>query len=133
MSRSESESFELARRCARVLDERKIDAIKIFDVSRSVQITDCFVIGTGLHPRHLRTACDKLVRELRQDGVRRLGLEGDHGSGWILVDFSDVVVHLFLKEQREFYDLELLWGDSPTIEWEPSSPPAASPPAASGR
>jgi ribosome-associated protein len=118
-------SRDLALRCARLLDEKKLQDITIFDVERSIQITDYFVLASGLNSRHLRSASDFLVKELRQESVARMGLEGYREGKWILVDFSDVIVHLFLAENRRYYDLELLWGDCPRVDWSAERRPAA--------
>ncbi len=105
----------LARSCAAILDEKKITELEIFDVGSSLAITGYFVIGTGLNPRHLQSVVDHLGRSLKDRGVVRLGVEGYREGKWILFDLGDVVVHLFLSESRKFYDLELLWGDSPRL------------------
>ena len=96
-----------------------LEAIVIFDLRDSLQITDYFVIASGLNPRHLKSSCDLLDRRIREQGVRRHGMEGYREGTWILVDYDTVVVHLFLEGQRRLYDLELLWGDSPRLEWTP--------------
>lgn len=109
-------SLMRAKLCAQVLDEQKLTDIKIFDVRNSLQITDYFVIATGRNPRHVKAAAGKLVREMRARKIRRRGLEGYGDGKWVLVDLADVVVHLFLEESRRYYDLELLWGDSPLVD-----------------
>ncbi|HLU50139.1 MAG TPA: ribosome silencing factor [Planctomycetota bacterium] len=108
--------LELARRAAQLLDERKLTDIAVYDVAKSLQITDYFVIASGLNPRHLRSASDHLVKSLRDAGLLRSGLEGYREGKWILIDFDEVVVHLFLEAERRHYDLELLWGDCPRVE-----------------
>lgn len=110
------DALELAKRCALLLDEKKLQKIAIYDVARSLQITDYFVIASGLNPRHLRSASDHLVKTFRDEGVARSGLEGYREGRWILIDFDEVVVHLFLEAERRHYDLELLWGDCPRVE-----------------
>ncbi len=112
-------SPSLAKFCAQLLDSKKLEEIVIFDVRDSLQITDYFVIASGLNPRHLKSSCDLLDRRIREQGVRRHGMEGYREGTWILVDYDTVVVHLFLEGQRRLYDLELLWGDSPRLEWTP--------------
>lgn len=123
---SRYDALSLARRTAQILSERKIQDIKILDVSQALQITDCFVLGTGLNPRHVRSAGDFLIRRFREEGICRMGLEGHQEARWLLIDLSDVVVHLFLPEQRGHYDLELLWGDCPRVEWDHDDPAVAS-------
>jgi ribosome-associated protein len=98
----------------------------VLDVSAISPVTDFFVIATGTSPRQMRTVCDE-VEELGEPrtfrALSRAGYEGDH---WILVDFVDVVVHLFNGEARVFYDLENLWGDGKKIEWKDETTAAAS-------
>lgn len=117
LSVSEIRSRELALRCAELLDEKKLEDIKIFDVSRSIQITDYFVIASGLNSRHVQNVSGYLSKTLRQEGIERTGQEGYQDGKWILLDYDDVIVHLFLVENRKYYDLELLWGDCPKVPW----------------
>jgi ribosome-associated protein len=123
----------LARLCARICDEQKLEDIAIIKVEGALQITDYFVVASGKSPRHLKAATDELLRELREAGAQRRGLEGYREGKWVLVDFADVVIHLFLKDSRSFYALEELWGDCPRMAWEPARHrPAASETARSG-
>jgi ribosome-associated protein len=108
--------LNLARACAAILDEKKVSDLESFDVSESVYFTSYFVLGTGLNARHLQTAVDHLEQSLKERGIRRIGLEGYRDGKWVLLDLGEVVVHLFLSEARQFYDLGLLWGDSPRID-----------------
>jgi ribosome-associated protein len=112
----------LARLCATVLDEHKLSDIKILDVAGSLQIADCFVVASGRNARQIKAATDELLHRVRDEGVRRIGLEGYGEARWILVDFLDVVVHVFLEESRRYYDLESLWGDCPRVAWSGSDP-----------
>ena len=102
----------LARSCAAILDEKKVADLALIDVGNSLAITNYFLVGTGLNPRHLQSAVDHLERFLREGGIRPRGVEGYRDGKWVLLDLGDVVVHLFLAESRQFYDLELLWGDA---------------------
>lgn len=110
-------SAALARLCARILDDVKMDNIRVLDVGDSLQITDYFVVASGKTERHVKAGGDEVLRKLREQGVVRRGLEGYREGKWVLIDLHGVVVHLFLTESRSFYDLENLWGDCPTIEW----------------
>ena len=123
MTTGSRDSNELAKRCARLLDSQKFDDIKVFDVRASFQLADCFLIASGRNVRHLKAASTHLLTGLRDIGVLRRGVEGTRESGWMLIDLDDVVVHLFLPDNRRFYDLEVLWGDSPSVEWETSAGP----------
>ena len=117
MTGNSESSAAIAQLCAKVLDDSKLEDIKIFDVVGALQLTDYFVVATGMNPRHLKAAADDLERKLRDARVRLRGVEGYRDARWILVDVSDVVVHLFVGESREFYDLDNLWGDCPLLEW----------------
>ena len=128
-----ADSRGVVRRCAQILDENKLSDIEIFEVGDTIQITDYFVIATGLTSRHLLTAAADLSKELRVAGIvddrnENFHKEGHHAreGRWVLLDLDQIVVHLFLEESRKYYDLELLWGDCPRVDWEPSPRPAAS-------
>ena len=119
------DSLALAQFCAQILDSKKIDNIVLRDVRETFQITDYFILGSGLNRRHLKASCDTVDKEVTSRGVPRFGLEGYQESQWILLDFDVVVIHLFLEEQRGYYDLDLLWGgDSPKVDWTPLPPMA---------
>lgn len=111
------DSLALAKSCARILDSKKLSDITVFDVRRTLQISDYFVLASGLNPRQLKAACNLMAKELTSYKVKRYGIEGYVEGKWILLDFETVVVHLFLEENRRYYDLELLWGDSPLVKW----------------
>jgi ribosome-associated protein len=131
--RAEDRSERLARLCAQVLDESKMGGIRLLRVEGTLQITDYFVVASGRSPRHVKAATDELMRRLREEGASRRGLEGYREGKWVLLDFFEVVVHLFVEESRQFYDLENLWGDCPRLEWAAELPPAASPGLAAAR
>lgn len=114
----------LAAHCARLLDENKLEDITVFEVGACLGITDYFIVATGRNARHLRAAADKLLKDLREKGVKRFGVEGYQEGKWVLIDLVDAVVHLFDPESRKFYDLELLWGDCARLDWRASMPEA---------
>ena len=121
MRKIQESSEAVAKFCARVLDENKCEEVRVLEVMNSLQIADYFVVASGRNPRHLRAASDELSRQLQDAGLRqrkRRGIEGYPDSQWILIDLSDVVVHLFLPEGRRFYDLDNLWGDCPRVAWD---------------
>jgi len=95
--------------------------IVILDVRELIVITDYFVIASGSSERQVRTLVEEMEKTIRdrldRKPVRR---EGEDGWGWVLLDYVDVVVHVFSEEQREYYDLERLWRDAPRPEWEES-------------
>ena len=80
-------------------------------------VTDVFVIGSGTSNRHVRSLADDVEMKLREFGERPLRREGADYGRWVLLDYGDVVVHLFDVETRDFYDLERLWADAPRIDF----------------
>ena len=86
-------------------------------VEKLIGITDYFVIVTGRSNRHIHMLADDLVRRLKDSGCKGIHRDAHGRSRWILLDLGDVVVHLFEKDARSFYDLELLWGDADRIDW----------------
>ncbi len=93
--------------------------VVILDVRGISPVTDYFVIGSGTSQRQMRAVFD----EIRDYGVkvneRPIGHAGYEAAAWMLLDYVDVVVHLFAPKYREYYDLELLWGDAPRVSWSP--------------
>ncbi len=81
-------------------------------------ITDFMVIGTGTSPRQMRAVCDQLEEIAEPQGHLKISRNGDDSSQWIVIDFVDVVCHVFSTEARMFYDLDNLWGDAKRIDWE---------------
>jgi ribosome-associated protein len=86
------------------------------DVSALTSIADVFVIATGTSDRHARAIADAVVEEASRRGRQVLGVEGYEDARWLLIDLGDVIVHVFLPEVREAYDLERLWSDAPSLQ-----------------
>lgn len=91
------------------LEDMKAVDIRIIDVRDKTSITDIMVVAGGTSTRHVKAIADNVNVEAKKIGVQALGVEGDKGSEWILVDLADVVVHVMTPEVREFYALEKLW------------------------
>jgi ribosome-associated protein len=104
------ESSELARRLVDLLSDHQAEDIVLLDIHDIVYFTDFFVIATALNQRHVGALIDAFEKDLAKDGVKALRREGENTSGWVLVDFGGVIAHIFTPEQREFYNLEGLWG-----------------------
>lgn len=81
-------------------------------------LTDYFVICSGLNRRQLQAIADEIEKQTKKLHVKGLGAEGYGDARWILLDYVGVIIHLFDKDARVFYDLELLWGDAPRVKWE---------------
>ena len=103
--------------CAKIADEKKAQDIVVLDISKLTFIAEYFVICTGINERQLQTIADEIKAKLKKRSIQNIGIEGYNEAKWILMDYGDVIVHLFSKEMRSFYDLELLWGDAPKVTW----------------
>jgi ribosome-associated protein len=89
--------------------------VKILDLRTITTITDYFIICTGDSDTQVKAIADEVDKQMREEGVRSWHTEGYRSLNWVLIDFVDIVVHVFKKESREFYNLEKLWGDAPVI------------------
>ena len=94
---------------------RKAENPVALDLRGIASFTDCFLICTGNQTRQTQAICDAVVESLKDQGVRPGHIEGYDLGEWILIDYADLVVHVFTPETRLFYALEKLWGDAPTI------------------
>jgi ribosome-associated protein len=92
-----------------VLDERKGQYITTIDVRGKTSFTDYMVIATGTSDRHVRSLCEYVSEKVKESGFRPLGIEGEQGADWVLLDLGDVIVHVMTAQAREFYQLEKLW------------------------
>lgn len=95
------------------LEEMKGNDIVVLDVQGNTSVTDFMIIASGTSNRHVASLANNVVVTVKENGVRPLGVEGQAGSEWVLVDLGDVVVHVMQPATRQFYDLERLWGDLP--------------------
>jgi ribosome-associated protein len=106
-------STRLAGLISRLALAKRATEVDVLDVRQLTEVADYFVICTAGADIHCRAVADNLVEEMNKKEVRLLHREGYRQGNWILLDFVDVVVHIFLREQRQFYNLEGLWGDAP--------------------
>jgi ribosome-associated protein len=113
---AEARGFAIA--AARLADGRHCSDVVILDLKGKSPATDYFVIVTGTSDRQMRTVADEISEAAREQGLQRFGRAGYEQARWILLDFIDVVIHIFDREYRSYYDLELLWGDARRLKWE---------------
>lgn len=106
---------ELARLCALIALDRKAEDIVILDVRGLTYFTDYFVIMSARSTRHAQGLAEAVEGELSAKRISSKNTEGLKEGQWILLDYGDVVVHIFYKEQRSFYDLDGLWHDAPKV------------------
>jgi ribosome-associated protein len=113
---SQDTTQQLAEFVVSTLDDLKAQDIRRLDVGHLTTITDVMIVASGRSDRHVRALADTLVEKCREAGFRPLGIEGQEGGEWVLVDLSSVVVHVMLPRVREFYNIEKLWDLSPREE-----------------
>ena len=111
---------EIALLAAKTLDAKKALDILILDISESSGFADYFVLATAANLRQLGALCDDVEDKLASEGVLVKHIEGKGESGWILMDFGDIIVNLFTAEQREHYQIERIWKDCPAVEFTPA-------------
>lgn len=108
---------ELAALCARVAaDNRGRDAL-VLDLRKLTPLADYFVIASGTSRRQIHAMAEEIDHAMNERGDTKIGIEGYQESRWVLIDYGDIVVHLFDDDTRGYYDLENLWGDAPRVEW----------------
>lgn len=100
----------------KLLDESHAEDLRVLDVRDVSSVADFFVLATGTSTPHLRALAEQMHVSLKDEGIKPLKIGGDAGSGWTVVDYADVVVHVMTPELREFYALEQLWSDAKTVE-----------------
>ncbi len=110
---------EWARTAARAASAKGGEDTVIIEVGLVLAITDAFVITSGRNGRQVKTIAEEVEAKLKvEGGIKPIRVEGLGDSQWILLDYGDLVVHVFLDETREYYDLERLWSDAPRVAWE---------------
>ena len=98
-----------------VSSELQAEDIRLMDVRGISDFADYFVIMTTQSPRHMRAIRDAIELSLKNDGINLHHREGDHNSGWALLDYGDLVIHMFSRDFRDFYDLESAWTEARTL------------------
>lgn len=111
------ESKKLALLCRQLADNKKAEELVVLDVKSISSITDYFVIASGSSEPHLRAISEEITETLNSDhGIVARAIDGNLQTGWLVIDFFDVIVHVMRKDVRERYDLESLWGDAPRVK-----------------
>lgn len=100
---------ELVEACGRLADDKKAVDVVIMDLNSLTDIADYFVIASGTGERHVRTIADGIREGIKQEGILPFAVEGYDEGRWVILDYQNVIVHVFLESLRELYDLESLW------------------------
>ena len=109
-------ALETAHAIARAADFRKAENIVVLDLGGRTSFCDAFVICSAGNRRQVAAIADGILQDMQAQGVNALGVEGMEACRWVLLDFGDVLVHVFDAPQRDFYDLEALWVDAPRVQ-----------------
>lgn len=118
-------STQLAKKITKLIFNKKGYEVKILDLRKLTTMTDYFVICSADSDTQVKAIADEVDKNLRDEGIKNWHKEGYQALNWVLIDYVDVIVHVFKKDSREFYSLEKLWGDAPTKEL---TDPALKPP-----
>ena len=111
----EKSSIDIARIASVAALDKKAEDLVILDVRTISSFTDCFVIMSGRSTRHVQGLADAVDSAMSKKRMREATTEGLQEGHWVLLDYGDIVVHIFYKEDRDFYDLEGLWHDAPRV------------------
>lgn len=103
---------ELKKVVISALEDMKAVNISALNVSELTDMADLMIVASGTSGRHVRSLANNVVVKVKEQGVQPLGVEGEDTGEWVLVDLSDIIVHVMLPEAREFYNLEKLWSDT---------------------
>lgn len=109
-------SKEMAKLACHALSDKKADNIQVIDISGISVFADYFLIADGANQHQIQAMCDAVEEELFKAGISVKQIEGNRNSTWILMDYGEIIVHVFSKEDRLFYDLERIWGDGKFID-----------------
>ena len=109
-------SEKLSQLVIDALDEVKAKDIVKLDVRKMTTVTDYMIVASGTSNRHIKALADNVADKAREAGHRPVGVEGEEGGEWILLDLQDILVHVMLPRVRDFYNLEKLWSLSPATD-----------------
>lgn len=116
ISMENNKSKEMARLAIQALEDKKAEDIKVIDISEVSVIADYFIIANGTNRSQIQAMSDNVEETLGRAGYPLKQIEGYQNANWVLLDFKDVIIHIFDKENRLFYDLERIWRDGKLIE-----------------
>lgn len=97
------------------LEDKKGEDIQILDIAGITMLADYFIITNGNNPSQIQSLVDNAEEALEKEGLVTKRVEGKRDSGWVLMDYGDIIIHIFSKEDREFYNLERIWKDAKNV------------------
>lgn len=115
---SDNKVKEMAALAIQALEDKKAEDIRVIDISQVSVIADYFIIANGTNKSQIQTLSDAVEEKLGRAGYLMKQKEGFRNANWVLLDFGDIIVHIFDKENRLFYDLERIWRDGKVVDTE---------------
>jgi ribosome-associated protein len=115
------EAYEKALLCARLADDKKADNPVILELKGISVLADYFIICSSSSSRGVQAIAVHIEKMMKEAGARALGIEGLNEGAWVLMDYDDVIIHIFKEPERAFYDLENLWTECPRVPFEARS------------
>lgn len=109
-------ALEITKRAVAALEDKKAINVKVIDISEISVIADYFIIAGGTNKNQVQAVSDNVLSELSKEGIEPKQTEGYNTANWILMDYTDVIIHVFNQEDRLFYDLERIWRDGRAVE-----------------
>lgn len=109
-------TLDIVKKAVLALEDKKAEDIRVIDITEVSSIADYFIIANGSNQNQLQAMLDAVDEALYKEGKKAKQVEGNQQSTWILMDYEDIIVHLFSKEDRLFYDLERIWRDGKEID-----------------
>lgn len=113
---TDDRSRQLAKTAVSALEDKKALDVRVIDISEVSVLADYFVIAAGNNTHQIQAMADEVEEKMGQSGCAARQVEGYNKAGWVLLDFGDVIVHIFSREDRLMYDLERIWRDGKTID-----------------
>ena len=107
---------DIVKKIYNIIEDKKGDDIKVVDISKVSSIADYFIIASANNINQVQAISDEIDFVLGKEGILPKAVEGNKNATWMLLDYNDIVVHIFLKEDRVFYDLERIWRDGTEVE-----------------
>lgn len=113
---ADTKSKEMIKIIVDALNDKKAEDIRVIDISNISVISDYFVIANGSNPNQIQALVDNIKEKMGKAGYIEPKVEGYNSASWILLDYEDVIVHVFSRDDRQFYNLEKVWSDGITVE-----------------
>ncbi len=110
------DSLEMVKTAVKALDDKKAEDIRVLDISNVSIIADYFIIAHGNNVNQIQAITDNVQKEMSKAGYELKSMEGHRTASWVLLDYTDIILHIFSKEDRLFYNLEHIWKDGKPIE-----------------